>query len=119
MPSHFTLRRWQASQARLTDDDIVGDSDVVETALNSLDSMRDPDVPPRWSQSRSRRPQSTEDGREWRRVRGLWGKAVEWSRCLLVGGVWIWSTGVLEYLFGPSEVWRRRDAHFIECGGEE
>lgn len=28
--------------------------------------------------------------------------------------------GVLEYLFGPYTVlWRRRDAHFTKCGGEE
>jgi hypothetical protein len=25
MPSHLTLRRWQASQARLTDDDMAGE----------------------------------------------------------------------------------------------
>jgi hypothetical protein len=31
----------------------------------------------------------------------------------------VWSTGVPPYLFGPSEVWRRRDAHFLECGGEQ
>jgi hypothetical protein len=31
----------------------------------------------------------------------------------------VWSTGVLEYLFGPSEVWRRRDAHFRKGGGAQ
>jgi len=46
MPSHLTLRRWQASQARLTDDDMVGEGECrirSHSARNlaSLDSMLD------------------------------------------------------------------------------
>ena len=42
-----------------------------------------------------------------------------WSPGSGSGGLEVWSTGVPPYLFGPSEVWRRRDAHFLECGGEQ
>jgi hypothetical protein len=43
---------------------------------------------------------------------GLWGRSG-------VGVLVWWKSGVLEYLFGPIDVWRSRDAHFIEGGGEE
>jgi hypothetical protein len=58
--------------------------------------------------------------------RAEYGVVVEWIFCSgvrLEYWVWrcleVWSTGVPPYLFGPSEVWRRRDAHFLECGGKQ
>ena len=127
-PSHFTFRRWQASQALLTDDGSEEDEDVdVDEDDMVIDGTK-------VDRSTTDNEHHGSGRQRWQTERGsvalsMLIAVVRRDYGVVKGGVgWDQEPGLLEHLFGPyTRFWRRRQggqalrtrsSFHRKCGGE-